>query len=123
VAEPLAHALTVLGRETPVDYLQRGLAGICSALGISCEFTRSSRLAIAPEFHGQDRILAIVDAVGARHYVNSPGGEGLYERQEFARRGIGLNILNPYLGPTWSILHRLQSEPAARLKSEIERQV
>ena len=122
-AEPLSQVLTVFGGETPVDYLERGLVGICSALGITCEFTRSSRLGIAPDIHGQDRILAIADAVGARHYVNSPGGEELYEGREFARRGITLNILKPHRGPSWSMLHRLQSEPAAKLKSEIEGQI
>ena len=51
---PIPRALTVFDGASPVDYLQRGLAEICSLLGLSCEFARSSSLGISPEIHGQE---------------------------------------------------------------------
>jgi len=121
--QPLLRGLTALAGTTPVEYLERGLGEICAVLGLACELTRSSGLAIPAEIRGQERILAIAEAVGADHYVNAPGGEALYEPNEFARRGIGLNILKPYRGPSWSILQRLTDEPASRLEEEIESQI
>lgn len=108
-----------LGQHSPVDYLVRLLQAICRRLELERPMLRSSALAIDPALHGEARILAICEALGARGYVNSPGGGALYDADRFARRGIALRILDDYAGPTASILHRLLTEPAAALRREI----
>ena len=121
--QPIVRKLTVFAGLSPVDYLQRGLTDVCTKLGLSCEISRSSSLGIPPDINGQDRILAIAESLGADRYVNAPGGEALYERKSFTDRGIDLQILKPYRGPIWSMLHRLLTEPIPNLKHEIESQI
>jgi hypothetical protein len=116
-------ALTALRGLAPVDYLLRGLGEVCAALGIARTVVRSSSLVIPAELRGEARILAICEALGATRYINAPGGAALYDERAFARRGIALDILAPHRGPSWSMLHRLQSESAGDLKREIESQV
>ncbi len=119
---PMVRNLTDFAGLSPVDYLERGLIAVCTALGLSCETRRSSSLKIPPEVRGQDRILAIAEALGADRYINAPGGGALYESQTFSARGIELQILEPYSGASWSMLHRLLSEPAQQLAGEIRQQ-
>lgn len=119
---PIMQALRATDGVSPVDYLHRSLAATCAYLGLSCEISRSSGLLLPPEIRGQERVLAIAEALGARRYVNASGGQALYEAQEFARRGIDLHILKPYDGPRQSMLHRMLSEPAEELLSDIRAQ-
>jgi hypothetical protein len=104
------------------DYLERALGAVCAALGLPFRTQRSSSLAIDPALRGQDRILAILDRLGGRAYVNAPGGRELYDPAEFARRGVDLRFLAPYAGAGWSVLHRLTTEDPAALGAEIRRQ-
>jgi hypothetical protein len=120
---PMVKALGALDGRTTVDYLEATLAATCAALGLSCHVVRSSSLGIAQELKGQNRILAIAEELGARSYVNPPGGRALYDAADFAGRGITLRFLERYHGPTWSILQRLLSEPAAAVATEIAAQV
>jgi hypothetical protein len=57
--------------------------------------------------------------VGARAYVNPPGGRALYQPEAFAAQGVTLHFLDDYVGPHWSLLHRLASETTADLRAEI----
>jgi WbqC-like protein family len=104
---------------TPLDYIERLLARCGAALGLPWRVRRSSTLDIPPELSGQERILAIVAALGARHYVNPPGGRNLYDCARFAAAGVELRFLPDYQGPVESILARLLTEPAAAVAAEI----
>jgi hypothetical protein len=115
---PLHDALLDLSG-TPVDYIERLLRTAATLMGIPWNSVRSSTLGIAPELHGQDRILAIAKALGATRYVNSPNGRALYEPERFARDGIELRFLSDYGGALASILARLLNEPPAAVAAEI----
>ena len=107
-----------------VPMLCRSFAAICEALGLPCAMVRSSTLGIPAALRGQDRILAIAEAVGARRYVNAPGGRHLYDRASFSARGIELAFLPPYVDEgCWSILHRVVADGPSRVASEIRSQV
>jgi hypothetical protein len=116
----LVSQVRAVAETKPVTYLERLLGSACRTLGLERPMLRSSTLGIAPELHGEDRILAICEALGARRYVNSPGGRVLYDAGRFARHGIDLRFLDDHPGPPMSILHRLLTEPAAALRREIE---
>jgi len=103
----------------PLDYIERLLALAAGALGLPWRVLRSSSLAIPPEVRGQDRILAIAQAVGARRYVNPPGGRELYRHEAFAEAGVELRFLSDYEGGYASILARLLQEPADAVAAEI----
>lgn len=103
----------------PVDYIESLLALCASRLGLPWRSIRSSSLRIPAELTGQDRILAITAAVGARCYVNASGGRGLYDPARFAAAGVKLRFLSEYEGSYASILARLLEEPAVAIAAEI----
>lgn len=106
-------------RGAPLDYIARLLELTAGALGLPWRVLRSSSLAIPPDVRGQDRILAIAAALGARRYVNPPGGRDLYDHARFAGAGVELGFLSDYEGSYASILARLLQEPAEAVADEI----
>ena len=70
-------------------------------------------------FRGHDRIIEIVRRLGAREYVNSPGGRLLYDRDRFAQAGIALRFLSDYAGPSTSILARILAEEPRDIAKDI----
>lgn len=60
---------------------------------------RSSAINKDPQLTGQERILALCQALGATEYVNMLGGAALYSAADFAGRGIALRLLQPTLTP------------------------
>ena len=120
-SEPLvAKMLDVSGDVT--EYLCGLVRDVTSALGLERRTIRSSTLAIDPALRAQDRVIAIVKAVGGTHYVNPSGGRELYDHPSFERAGLQLGFFEPYQGSMDSILTRLIHEPAATIASEIARE-
>lgn len=122
LASPFFRAFKEIESGTPVDFIVDMLGVACSALGLPFNVLRSSSLLIDPELRGQDRILAIARAVGARTYVNPPGGRQLYQREAFEEQGIDLRFLPEWRGAGLSILQRLLTEEAADIAAEIREQ-
>jgi hypothetical protein len=102
-----------------VDYLERGLLLVRDLLGLRCSLRRSSSLGIAPALRGQERILAIAGALGATHYLNSPGGRDLYSAGRFAEAGVALEFLPDYDGPHRFLLPALLRESASDLRADL----
>lgn len=67
----------------------------CRYLQIDTPLVLSSDLVRFEDLKGQDRILEINASLGATHYINALGGEGLYDRDRFVRRGLKLSFLRP----------------------------
>jgi hypothetical protein len=114
IVEALMHA-----HSTPLAYLELLLERIAKYLGLRWNVVRSSSLGIPQGLRGQDRILEIVRRVGARKYVNAPGGKELYSQEAFAQADVELSFLPEYQGPTYSILARILAEDRNRLATEI----
>jgi hypothetical protein len=104
---------------TPVDYLERLLREIVSCLGLQWHTIRSSSLDLPGELRGQERIIEIARRVGATRYVNAPGGRALYEPERFATAGLELRFLDPYPGPSSTILQRILEEDRQSLSDDI----
>jgi hypothetical protein len=104
---------------TPLGYITRLLEVIVGIMGMEWQTIRSSSLGIPEHVRGQDRIIAIAQSVGARDYVNAPGGRELYDDETFRRAGLSLRFLPEYRGPYSSILTRLLRESPETLKREI----
>jgi hypothetical protein len=104
---------------SPVEYIEDLLHEIVAYLGLSWNVVRSSALHIPPLLRGQSRILEIARRLGARRYVNAPGGQSLYDPADFRDAGIELNFLPEYPGPTTSILSRLMEEDRDNLLQDI----
>src|SRR5262249_33966134 len=103
----------------PASYLERLLEQIVRYLALPWRVMRSSALGIPAALRGQHRILEIVRQLGATHYVNTPGGTGLYNVDDFAEAGIQLHFLAPYTGPSCSILSRIIGEDREKLANDI----
>jgi hypothetical protein len=101
------------------DYLAAQIAVARDLFGFDCELMRSSSLRIPSELRAQDRILAILEAVGGTEYLNAPGGRELYDEQAFAERGVALRFLPDWQGGFDSVLQRLCQSPPAELRAEI----
>lgn len=106
-------------RPALTDYLELTLRVAARRLGFHPQILRSSALDIPARLKAQDRILAILEALGANAYVNAPGGRSLYDPQAFSARGIRLEFLPDYTGPRTSMLHRLLMEESETLRAEI----
>jgi hypothetical protein len=104
---------------TPVDYLERLLREIVLYLGLPWRTIRSSSLGLPESLRGQDRIIEIARRLGATRYVNAPGGRALYDPDRFAEAGLELRFLDPYQGPSWSILQRILEEGQQSLSEDI----
>jgi hypothetical protein len=104
---------------SPLDYIEGLLERTVAYCGIPWTVMRSSSLNIPVEIHGQDRILEIARRLGARRYVNAPGGSDLYDPGAFANAGIELRFLPDYVGPHTSILTRILREDRNDLARDI----
>lgn len=107
---------------TPVQLIHRLLDHVAQALNLTAPILYQS------EFHDAkaladltptEQIAQICKALGAREYVNAPGGRALYDGAEFARHGVKLLFHAPYPGPMDSILQRLASDPVETLRREV----
>jgi WbqC-like protein family len=116
--EPMMQAFHDIGGH-PVDYIETLLREVVHYFGLPWRALRSSSLAIPQSYRGQDRILAIVERLGARRYINAPGGRELYEPQRFAAAGIELAFLPDYSGANTSVLGRILNENKDDLMREI----
>jgi len=121
-ADPVIERVLDFAGEDVTRYLCDLIRDLTGRLGIECPMPRSSSLGIAPELRGQDRVIAIVKAVGGTRYVNPSGGRALYDAADFHDAGLELRFLAPYEGGADSILTRLLTGPAAAVAADIERE-
>jgi hypothetical protein len=103
----------------PVDYIAELLHQIVAYLGLSWNVIRSSDLHLPPSLRGQSRILEIARRLGARRYVNAPGGRSLYDPVDFREAGVELHFLPEYPGSAASMLSRLREEDRGNLLQDI----
>lgn len=101
------------------DYIVSILRYIAGHLGLAWSVIRSSSLRVPETFRGQARIIEIVRRLGARRYINAPGGRDLYDSEAFSKAGISLDFLPPYPGPNTSILTRILTERPEALAADI----
>ncbi|MBN8828227.1 MAG: WbqC family protein [Sphingobacteriia bacterium] len=102
-----------------VDYIIDINKLICNHLNIEFNIIKSSTLDIDPELKAQDRILAILRALNANHYINPPGGRDLYDANIFQQNSIKLEFLSAYEGNFRSILERIIMEDKNTIREEI----
>jgi hypothetical protein len=110
-------------------YLHHSLLVLCRHLAIATEIRVSSTVAIPAATKGQDKVMALCDALGASTYRNSIGGLELYNGQGFQRAGVTLEFIRarpweyPQFGqpfvPWLSILDVLMFNPLAQVQERI----
>ena len=74
-------------------FVSNSIFAVADYLRITPRFSFSSDIPKDGGLNGQQRILAICEAVGVEVYINAIGGMSLYDRDAFARRGIELKFV------------------------------
>ena len=74
-------------------FLHHSIVKTCEYLSITTEIKISSDIAIDHDLKGQDKVLALCEAVGASTYVNAIGGMELYSKETFRESGIELKFI------------------------------
>lgn len=105
-----------------VDYLEQSLKQICNYLDLPCNTVRSSSLNLSSDFHGQERIIEICKVLGARTYVNAPGGRSLYDHEDFKKHNLELKFLSDYEGEKVSVLQSLVEQKKEQIEYAIKSQ-
>jgi hypothetical protein len=76
-------------------FIRYSLENICDYLRIKTRFSISSTLNVDRNLKNKGRVIAICQSLSADHYINAIGGMDLYNKEEFALRGIRLSFLRP----------------------------
>lgn len=77
------------------DYLTYQLRTLSTFMGIQTEFILTSRCYRNNNLSGQERVIDIYKREGATAIINPQGGQDLYNRADFAQRGLDLKFLIP----------------------------
>ncbi|MBN8507198.1 MAG: WbqC family protein [Burkholderiales bacterium] len=111
-------------------FIHHSLQAVCAHLAIETEIRTSSSIAFDNELRGQDKVLAICEALDADCYRNPIGGTELYAKPDFAARGIELQFLKarpfeyPQFGapfvPWLSIVDVLMFNPLEVVRDRLE---
>lgn len=89
----------IISNNEPVlsKYLGYSISSIADYLHLEADIIYSSDIKKSPDLKGKDRVINICQILGANTYVNSIGGQALYDREDFHRHGIQLQFLKSNL--------------------------
>lgn len=92
---PLLERIVRCGDNDLFAYLHHSLREVHVALMLASEVRVASTIDADHSLRGQERVLALCDALGADTYINLPGGVDLYRREDFAACSVDLKFLRP----------------------------
>src|SRR5690606_14182287 len=72
---------------------RHSLEMICQHLNIKTRIVVSSTIAIDHSLKGQEKVIALCEALGGETYINPIGGTDLYAKEDFRARGIELKFI------------------------------
>lgn len=86
-------------KENISTFITASLIAISEHIGIDVDFNTSSIMSFDKSLSASDRVIDIVHSVGGDRYVNPFGGKTLYEKEQFASKGLALQFLLPRITP------------------------
>lgn len=83
------------------DCCERSVKAVCEYIGLERKFDTFSKMNISMEaVNAPDEwALNISDALGAKVYVNPPGGQSFFDKSKYDKKGIQLEFLEQELIP------------------------
>lgn len=90
---PLLERIVRFDNANLFHYIHHSLVCTCRHLGIGTEIRASSNVDIDHNLKGQDKVLALCQALGADTYINAIGGTTLYAREDFSAYDIELQFI------------------------------
>jgi len=89
---------------TIADFAMSSITTIARFLGMNQKFLVSSRdFSSYEHFDRADRLIAMCQSLDCNRYINSIGGQDLYDRSYFKQSGIELQFLKPELKPYFQL--------------------
>jgi hypothetical protein len=90
---PLIETVFTHEAENLFSFIFHSLRTTAEHLQISDNLVIASEVAANHQLNGQERVIAICNALGATEYINPEGGVDLYSRAAFSYEGIALQFL------------------------------
>lgn len=90
---PLIEEIVSYSENNLALYLENHFRKIFNYLGITTNIIISSKIDKNNELRAQDKVLEICRILGAKQYINAIGGQDLYSKEDFAKKGIALNFI------------------------------
>jgi hypothetical protein len=92
---------------SPVNYLIKNLECSCKLLRFKFKIKMASDIPGHSELRNEDKIIYLIKKLSAKYYYNLPGGEKIYNKENFENNNIKLIFLNNYTGNYNSFLDNL----------------
>jgi hypothetical protein len=73
---------------------EKSLRLVFEYLGLEKKFVFASELVYGREVHRAERLVSLSKMFNCDHYINSPGGKELYEKQYFLDQGVKLDFID-----------------------------
>jgi hypothetical protein len=95
---PLVEQIVLYDDVNLFRFLHHSIIMLCEHFGIKTEIKISSDIPIDHDLTGQDKVLSLCKAIGAKIYINAIGGMELYSKETFLQQGIELKFIksNPF---------------------------
>ena len=94
---PIIEQIVLNGESNLFRYIHQSIMRLCDHLSINTKVMISSEITIDHQLKGQDKVLALCQAVGADTYINTIGGVELYSKDAFLKNGIDLRFIKTQL--------------------------
>ncbi|MDD2780467.1 WbqC family protein [Sulfuricurvum sp.] len=78
-------------------YLEYSIKEIVSYLNLQTKIIISTQIEKDTSLKGQDKIINICKKLNATHYINTIGGQVLYDKESFTKRDISLSFIKTNL--------------------------
>lgn len=111
------------------DYIRCSIEKVCAYLELKTPVIVSSSIDCDHSLKSAERVQAICRALNADIYVNPIGGTALYSKEDFERRGVTLQFLQPHLTeypqlgqgfvPWLSLIDVAMNNPAQVVRREV----
>lgn len=92
---PMIEDILTQAEKNLAVFLSYQLQRICCYLELRPKWYISSMLEKDNNLRGQEKVISICEKLGATHYINAPGGKGLYDNQEFKSRKLKISFVQP----------------------------
>ena len=126
---PLVEQIVLYDDVNLFRFLHHSIMKLCEHFGIKTEIKISSDIPINHDLTGQDKVLSLCKAEGAKTYINAIGGIELYSKETFLQQGIELKFIksNPFeyqqfgyaFVPWLSIIDVLMFNPIDTIKNKL----
>ena len=95
---PLVEQIVLYDDVNLFRFLHHSIIKLCEHFEIKTEIKISSNISIDHDLTGQDKVLSLCKAEGAKTYINAIGGIELYSKETFLQQGIELKFIksNPF---------------------------